>query len=376
MINTAKSIQSMTSSNAIHSMTSLLSSLVNRVTEATAQQERDNRPLYRNSYFINPVAVVKSNSMTSKRQIPRIWDMASDSYLVEFMLFNRESVEEPDFLLVANATNSTRFSKTRQTKLIIHDYNQTYSDNLLLRLKDAYLHHGDLNVILVDWVQARRYSYTVAARVTEYVGVMCARLVRELDADLSLLHVVGFGLGAHAAGIMGSELNGKISRITGLDPSLPLFRMVTDNQKLDSEDASFVDVFHSDGGDTFWHANHLGMGNIMGHVDVYVNQGIFQPGCPAPNLPSYEDMYCSHIRSLQLFVESVENKESTIGCSCDSWIAFRGMKCDCTDKMIYVGNSCPKKAKGKFYMVTRSTYPYGLGRRGAFPAGPKLSKTM
>lgn len=60
----------------------------------------------------------------------------------------------------------------------------------------AYLHHGDLNVILVDWVQARRYSYTVAARVTEYVGVMCARLVRELDADLSLLHVVGFGLGA------------------------------------------------------------------------------------------------------------------------------------------------------------------------------------
>lgn len=89
MINTAKSIQSMTSSNAIHSMTSLLSSLVNRVTEATAQQERDNRPLYRNSYFINPVAVVKSNSMTSKRQIPRIWDMASDSYLVEFMLFNR-----------------------------------------------------------------------------------------------------------------------------------------------------------------------------------------------------------------------------------------------------------------------------------------------
>lgn len=76
----------------------------------------------------------------------------------------------------------------------------------------------------------------------------------------------------------------------GLDPSLPLFRMVTDNQKLDSEDASFVDVFHSDGGDTFWHANHLGMGNIMGHVDVYVNQGIFQPGCPAPNLPSYEGL--------------------------------------------------------------------------------------
>lgn len=46
-------------------------------------------------------------------------------------------MEEPDFLLVANATNSTRFSKTRQTKLIIHDYNQTYSDNLLLRLKDG-----------------------------------------------------------------------------------------------------------------------------------------------------------------------------------------------------------------------------------------------
>ncbi len=92
----------------------------------------------------------------------------------------------------------------------------------------------------------------------------------------------------HAAGMMGSDLNGQIGRITGLDPSLPLFRMTTDNKKLDSEDAMFVDVIHSDGGDSFWHANHLGIGNIMGHVDVYINQGIFQPGCPNPNIPSYE----------------------------------------------------------------------------------------
>lgn len=49
---------------------------------------------------------------------------------------------------------------------------------------------------MTDWIQARKYSYTVAARVTEYVGVMCGRLLMQLGADLSLVHAIGFGLGA------------------------------------------------------------------------------------------------------------------------------------------------------------------------------------
>ncbi len=81
-------------------------------------------------------------------------------------------------------------------------------------------------------------------------------------------------------------------------------------------------------------------------------------------------MYCSHIRAVEIFVESVINRDSIIGCSCDSWLEFRGMQCDCTDKMIFVGDSCSKRARGKFYLITKAEPPYGLGRNGAFPVVP------
>lgn len=60
----------------------------------------------------------------------------------------------------------------------------------------AYLEQGDYNIIITDWVQARTYSYTVAAKVTEHVGSMASKLLRELDADFSNVHAIGFGLGA------------------------------------------------------------------------------------------------------------------------------------------------------------------------------------
>jgi len=80
----------------------------------------------------------------------------------------------------------------------------------------VYLSHNhNYNVIIVDWEQARMYSYTVAATVSEYVGAMAARFLLEIDADLNKVHAIGFGLGAHAAGVMGYDLNGRIRRITG-----------------------------------------------------------------------------------------------------------------------------------------------------------------
>jgi len=66
--------------------------------------------------------------------------------------------------------------------------------------------------------------------------------------------------------------------------------MADATQKLDETDAAFVDIIHTDGGDNFLYATHLGMGDVMGHADFYVNSGIFQPGCPTSALPSYNGM--------------------------------------------------------------------------------------
>ena len=62
-----------------------------------------------------------------------------------------------------------------------------------------------------------------------------------------------------------------------LDPAMPLFVTADLDNKLDSTDAEFVDVFHT---------NALVQGKIeqCGHVDYYFNGGVYQPGCHTSNI--------------------------------------------------------------------------------------------
>lgn len=64
--------------------------------------------------------------------------------------------------------------------------------------------------------------------------------------ELSRVHLIGFSLGAHVSGFAGSDSPG-LKRITGLDPAGPLFEAQHPKARLDSSDANFVDVIHSNG---------------------------------------------------------------------------------------------------------------------------------
>jgi len=52
----------------------------------------------------------------------------------------------------------------------------------------------------------------------------------------------------------------------------PSFDIKTKAGKLDSDDAKFVDIVHSNAG-------KLGYFGLLGHVDFYPNGGILQPNC-------------------------------------------------------------------------------------------------
>jgi pancreatic triacylglycerol lipase len=155
------------------------------------------------------------------------------------------------------------------------------------------------NIIGVDWEKlatphppASSFYYPLAAKNVLVVGERVADFLLfllRINAVTSTdsMHVVGFSLGAHVAGIAGHRIIqsgiSPLQRITGLDPASPLFQDKPKEGKLDSTDALFVDVVHTNQG-------FKGYVGLLGHVDFFPNGGgPFQPGCS--NLTDFSDVF-------------------------------------------------------------------------------------
>ncbi len=138
------------------------------------------------------------------------------------------------------------------------------------------LRNSDCNVISVDWSLLSGPSpfYLAAAANARPVGVHAARFLRGtlMDRRVGLRMegvrvVVGFSLGAQAVGNMGNALDGRLGRISGLDPAGkllfifkhiksfficvkntgPMFHTARPSHKLTRASAKFVDVIHAAG---------------------------------------------------------------------------------------------------------------------------------
>jgi len=62
-----------------------------------------------------------------------------------------------------------------------------------------------------------------------------------------------------------------------LDPAKPFLTLENTENRLDTTDADFVDVIHSDAGNLV--GDELGFPDPIGHIDFYPNGGTDQPGC-------------------------------------------------------------------------------------------------
>ncbi|XP_050540529.1 uncharacterized protein LOC126905129 [Daktulosphaira vitifoliae] len=216
-------------------------------------------------------------------------------------------------------------SKRPYTVFITHGYIHNGNESWLLDLKDAYLKQRDANVFLVDWGKgASSANYLQVASNTRIVGAELARfgkyLAKQYGLDPSKVHLMGHSLGAHISSYFAKNFPG-VGRITAFDPAQPGFEGCPKEVRLDKSDAEFVDVIHTSCRPT---VPFLGFGLIapVGHVDVYMNGGLIQPGCTVPpfntlKITGIADLAaipvnvlsswvaCSHGRSYQYFIESV-----------------------------------------------------------------------
>ena len=86
----------------------------------------------------------------------------------------------------------------------------------------ALLRKADMNVVVVAWYNGSHVAYNQAAANCRLVGAQIAHLIEVLHNETGLMysrvHIIGYSLGAHAAGYAGRALRKRghpIARITG-----------------------------------------------------------------------------------------------------------------------------------------------------------------
>lgn len=242
---------------------------------------------------------------------------------VRFLLYTRKNPRKAKKLKRCGKREDLLDEKfPKPTKMIIHGYVDKGRKDWVRRMTREIIKNADVNVIVIDWRRgAMTLNYLQAAANTRLVGAIAAVMVEKLNHTYniqpSMIHIIGHSLGAHIAGYIGERVP-RIARITGLDPAGPAFEDTDSEVRLDSSDADFVDVIHTDADSLVNTDMQPGFGTKqpMGDMDFYPNNGNNQPGCAnsiGDNLMKFFSgnndfvglVTCNHIRVLRLFTESI-----------------------------------------------------------------------
>ncbi|ESO92402.1 hypothetical protein LOTGIDRAFT_233162 [Lottia gigantea] len=253
-------------------------------------------------------------------------------------------------------------------------------------MKDEFLKAEDFNVIIVGWGNGAKFpDYPQAVSNTRLVATQTNRLILELvklGGRMDQIHLIGHSLGAHTCGLCGYLLKGKLKRITGLDPAGPDFIMSPPIVVLDKGDALFVDIIHSNAKSLA--EGGAGMFNSSGHVDFYLNGGKTQPGCHdgLSAILNGGDLKaavsCSHGRSHNVFIESINSQCPFTSYPCDTYANFqsgRCLSCGRTGCSVLGYYSDQYHARGKMYLNTGSKLPFCGYHYGVTIVGAKTPET-
>ncbi|XP_043577526.1 lipoprotein lipase-like [Chiloscyllium plagiosum] len=304
------------------------------------------------------------NSIKTKFSLRRAWKPNEDSC---YIIPGQES-----------SLSKCNFNSTSKTILIVHGWSVSgLFESWIEKLVTALYHREpDANVLVVDWLNRAHQHYPIAAQNTVLVGQDISKLIDWLEnvkqIPLDKVHLIGYSLGAHVAGIAGSHTANKIGRITGLDPAGPVFEGTHAHGRLSPDDATFVDVLH-----TFTRESlgiSIGIRQPIGHVDIYPNGGSFQPGCDLQkavnNIVTFgifafsEAVKCEHQRSIHLFIDSLLYEEQPCQAyRCNNHKSFRkGMCLNCRknrcNTLGYNVKRVSSKRSTKMFLKTRASMPF------------------
>ncbi|KAJ8714591.1 hypothetical protein PYW07_002816 [Mythimna separata] len=168
-----------------------------------------------------------------------------------YLLYTRRNPVNPQILVLYNATSITNsnFNPRVPTVVIVHGWLGNQNSDINPVVRHACLNRDDVNVIFVDWRRLASSNYITATNGVPAVGRALGQFLAFVNlingVPFSQMHLVGFCLGAHIVGYAGRELEGRIVRITGLNPAGPLWNQ--NSGRLNPNDAIYVEAIHTNG---------------------------------------------------------------------------------------------------------------------------------
>ncbi|XP_050600692.1 pancreatic lipase-related protein 2-like [Bombus affinis] len=263
-----------------------------------------------------------------------------------FTLYTRKNPEIGE-VLVLNDISSVQMSQwnpKRKTAIITHGWINNGLSPACTLIRDALIKVTNWNVIVVDWSKiAGNLIYPIVADHIPRVATKVASFVNFMRTEAGLrtskLRIIGHSFGAQIAGLSAREVgkSSRVAEVIALDPAKPLFELKEAGDRVDKSDAQNVQVIHTCAGT-------LGMGISIGTSDFYANDGRHQPGCGLNLLG-----ICAHLRSYELYAESITNPKGFLGTRADGETAYMG------------GVTLDPKANGTYYFKTTGQHPFALG---------------
>ncbi|EDV33290.2 uncharacterized protein Dana_GF23710 [Drosophila ananassae] len=278
---------------------------------------------------------------------------SSKKLRMQFYLFKREFPQCGRELDFSNEQKWKRsgFNASLPTRLMVHGWMSQSRGSFNRDIKDAYLKKGEYNVIVADWsASSANINYFSVVTLIETFGAQLAQFVRslhrEFDADFDSIYLIGHSLGAQIAGSAGKRLKpDQVNTIFALDPAGPKFRHRTAEFRIDPTDAKYVESMHT--------SANFGFRRPTGSATFYPNYGAYQRSCYY--------LGCSHIRSYQMFAESINSPLGFWGTPC---VREEGKwKCDQSRRQtVQMAGEPSLHKEGIFYVRTSSSDPFALGK--------------
>ncbi|XP_071760175.1 phospholipase A1 member A [Centroberyx gerrardi] len=250
---------------------------------------------------------------------------------VQYLLLTRRNMDCAIMFSEESLTDTQQpslFNSSLPTKIIVHGYRALGSKpSWVKQLAQALLRAEDVNVVVVDWVYGASFAYNLVVENYKEVAVQISVLINQLQkhgCKLESFHFIGVSLGAHVSGFVGTLFEGKIGRITGLDPAGPMFKGADTFDRLDPSDAQFVEAIHTD-------SDYFGISIPVGHVDFFLNGGMDQTGCARSRFASmYGYVICDHMRALHVYMSALNGSCPLMGIPCFRYEDFLTGRClDC-----------------------------------------------